>query len=63
MAETTAPKITSNMEEVYGWLKSCLNFFDLPWGHIDHMKVSFGENSITAAYGGETITWKLDDGL
>jgi hypothetical protein len=51
---------TIDMDQIYGWLKDCLAFFDIPWGQKHLMKVSFQENQITAIYDGKTISWNLD---
>ena len=48
--------------ELYGWMKDCLDYFDLSWGNKDLMKIEITDKSISAKYKDREIIWYYEGG-
>lgn len=45
-------------EDLYAWMKSCLDFFNLTFHEMDKVDIEFKDDTIIATYENETISLK-----
>jgi hypothetical protein len=48
-------------DELYGWMKGCLDAFDLQWGEKNKMKIKTTNKFISAKYKNEEIIWHYEE--
>ena len=48
-------------DELYVWMKDCLNYFDISWGNKDLMKIEITDKSISAKYKDREIIWHYEE--
>jgi len=48
-------------DELYVWMKDCLDYFDISWGNKDLMKIEITDKSISAKYKDREIIWHYEE--